>query len=327
MAQSPDIDRDASSDAVSAERAMQIVDTGDGCMVKSQEQVATFKAALPCGSPGSRAYYAHGGPGGQLDVAAQALGDGDCLRHDAQVPASHAPVLQELQRDPLHRVDCGCKADALGGGDDGRIHADDSTGAVAERTAGITGIQRGIGLDDIVDHPPGAAAQTSPQRAHNASGDRALEAEGIADGNCKLPDAQGFRAAQRQRRHLDASPKQRRIRVGVLPNEFRIRRVSLSRLDPYLARSSDDVTVSQNEAIGSECEAGSSASRSALLGRVYRNDRRAYLLGDRRDGVRIGVQCQIVADGTHTDNSPRRTAAITASARDLTPNLSKAAFK
>src|SRR5205823_5093284 len=51
-------------------------------------------------------------------------------------------------------------------------------------------IQRGVGLDHVVDQPPADGAERAAQRAHDARGDGTLEAERVADRDDQLPDPQ-----------------------------------------------------------------------------------------------------------------------------------------
>jgi len=55
-----------------------------------------------------------------------------------------------------------------------------------ERTARVTGIQRGIGLNDVVDQASGSRAQRTAKRADNAGRDRVLQAVRITDGYYQL---------------------------------------------------------------------------------------------------------------------------------------------
>ncbi len=157
-AQTPHFDRDAPPDTLGAERAVQIVDIGDRSFIEPQQQVATFEPTALCRPVGARAHDAYGGSAGMLYMAAQTLRNRDGLRDETQVSAPYAPVLQQLQRDPLHRIDRGREADALRRGDDRRIHADHATGAVAQGSPGIAGILGRVRLDHVVDQAPGAAA-------------------------------------------------------------------------------------------------------------------------------------------------------------------------
>ena len=73
-----------------------------------------------------------------------------------------------------------------------------------ERTAGVAGIERRVGLDDVVHQPAGPRPQRSAQRADHAGGHRVLEAVRVADGDRDLPDA--HRVASRRASPTAAIP-------------------------------------------------------------------------------------------------------------------------
>ena len=61
---------------------------------------------------------------------------------------------------------------------------------IDQRTAGIAGIQRSIGLNDIVHEPARRRAQGAAQRRNDARGHGLRVAERIADGDRDLTDLQ-----------------------------------------------------------------------------------------------------------------------------------------
>ena len=68
-----------------------------------------------------------------------------------QVAANDPPVLHELGKDPLDHVDRDREADALGGMNDGRVHADHPALRIEQRAAAIARVERSVGLDHVVD--------------------------------------------------------------------------------------------------------------------------------------------------------------------------------
>jgi hypothetical protein len=85
---------------------------------------------------------------------------------------------------------------ALRGADHRGVDADNPAVAVDQWAAGITRVQRRVGLDHAVDQPPGRAAQAAAERADDAGRDRRLKPERIADRDDQLADAQPRRAAE-----------------------------------------------------------------------------------------------------------------------------------
>ena len=59
------------------------------------------------------------------------------------------------------------------------------------------GIQRGIGLNHLIDQPPGSRSERSPERADHAGGDGVMEAVRIANRDHELSGAQRPRVAER----------------------------------------------------------------------------------------------------------------------------------
>src|SRR3989449_11706756 len=57
-------------------------------------------------------------------------------------------------------------------------------------------IQRGVGLDHVIDQPPADGAERAAQRAHDARGYGTLEAERVADRDDQLPDPQRRRVTE-----------------------------------------------------------------------------------------------------------------------------------
>jgi hypothetical protein len=94
---------------------------------------------------------------------------------------------------------CEPEADA---GDRG-VDPDDPAGGVRERAAGVPRVQRGVGLDHVVDEPdqPAVTDRHRPaEGAHHADGHRPGESHRIADGDHQLSDAQRVRVAEGGRR-------------------------------------------------------------------------------------------------------------------------------
>src|SRR5258708_25891841 len=83
----------------------------------------------------------------------------------ADEAARDAAVADQPRGNERRSVDADGEADPLRLGDDGSVDADDFAARVDERTAGVAGIQRGIGLDDVVDQASTARAHRTPEGA------------------------------------------------------------------------------------------------------------------------------------------------------------------
>ena len=127
---------------------------------------------------------------------------GDGLRVDADLPASHTSSAPDLIVDVAHDVARGSEADAFvpaGLGDDGGVDPDHATTGVDQRATAVARVDGGVGLDDLADEHVVGALNNPTQGAHNAHGQGALEAEGVADGDDELAHPQALRRAQGNR--------------------------------------------------------------------------------------------------------------------------------
>jgi hypothetical protein len=72
------------------------------------------------------------------------------------------------------------------GAGDGRVDADDARLAVGQRAAGIARVDRGVGLDEILEAV--AADAGAAEGAHDAGRDRVLQAERVSDRDDEVAD-------------------------------------------------------------------------------------------------------------------------------------------
>ena len=100
---------------------------------------------------------------------------------DAEPGAVHAAMAQDLADHEAHRVAGDRKADALRAADHRGVDADDSASRRHQRAAGIAGIERGVGLDHVLDRPAAARGERTAERRDDAGRDGGIEAERVAD--------------------------------------------------------------------------------------------------------------------------------------------------
>ncbi len=112
----------------------------------------------------------------------------------AEPPARDVTRREELRHDVADGVDGDGEADALALRVDGRVDADDLAAQVEERPAAVAGVDAGVGLDEVV---VGAGADRAALGADDAHRHRVAEAEGVADGDDVLADAQRLARAER----------------------------------------------------------------------------------------------------------------------------------
>ena len=126
-------------------------------------------------------------------------------RTDAEVRSQHAALRDELRDDAVDGVDGDGEPDARGdtaGADDRGVDADESPGTVEEWAAGVSGIDGGVGLDEVFDVSAIGGGKRSTQRRDDADGERLVEAERIADGENLLADLKIVTRADRDRAKL-----------------------------------------------------------------------------------------------------------------------------
>ncbi|GCT01002.1 hypothetical protein HmCms170_01461 [Escherichia coli] len=128
---------------------------------------------------------------------------------DAQCRTDVLAGLYELRHHAHDGIDRHRKADAGRGARrtvDGGIDADQPPSRIEQRATGIAGVDSGVGLDQVID---GRAARFSRQRAvergDDTSGERPVQAEGVADSEHLLTHLEvGTGADRHGRRALEA---------------------------------------------------------------------------------------------------------------------------
>ena len=118
---------------------------------------------------------------------------------DPEEGATDAPVDDQRLEDPARRVvDRHGQAEPDPG--DRGVDPDDPATRVGQGAAGVAGIERGIGLDDVLDEaarPPVAGAERPAEGADDARGHGPGEAERVADRDDQLADLQARGVTER----------------------------------------------------------------------------------------------------------------------------------
>ena len=177
-------------DEVAAEHDGRVADVG--------LLIAAVQAgALGC-SAGNDALDEDAGIGGEAHLRSEVGADG--VGDDAERRAADPSVACEIGEDGFGGVDGNGEADAgalVGavGGDHG-VDADDFAVRVEQRTAGVAGVDGGIGLNGVFNGRAVFAADGA-DGADDAGGHGAAEAEGIADGVDLLADGEAGGVGER----------------------------------------------------------------------------------------------------------------------------------
>src|SRR3990170_1848198 len=107
-----------------------------------------------------------------------------------QVGVRVPPPRDELGHHALDGAGGDGKSDAGRGPARAVDHAVDphhAASEIQERTSRVTGVDGGVSLNDLADEGPGRTLDDAAQRAHHARGQRAVEAEGIANRHHEPP--------------------------------------------------------------------------------------------------------------------------------------------
>src|SRR2546426_247947 len=128
---------------------------------------------------------------GALEALGALLGEG--LDRHPEPAALDLAVLGELRDDCLGHARGHREADAprpAALADDRGVDTDNLTPGVDQRTAAISRVDGGVGLDEVVVRP---TADHSTGRADDPGGNRLLQAERVADSHHRLADLERIR--------------------------------------------------------------------------------------------------------------------------------------
>ena len=137
-----------------------------------------------------------------MELAAERLRQHARLRGDTHHRTTHLAVLHQPRRHPVDGVDRDGEREALRLLNHRDVDADDRARRIDQRPARVAGIDRGVGLDDILDHLAAVARQGAVKRADDASGDGALQAHRAANGDDELPHLELIGVAQPRRAQM-----------------------------------------------------------------------------------------------------------------------------
>ena len=221
---------------------------------------------------------------------------------DADRGAADAAVARDLAGDEIGGVGGDREADALRAHDDRRVDADHLAGRGDQRAAGIAGIERRVGLHDVLDHAAGARLQRAAERGDDAGRHRRVEAERIADRDRDLAAPQLAAVAEPRGGQGDGfvDAQQREVGVGIVAEHARLIFAPLERRQRDGPRALHDMAVGQREAVGRDDHAGAGAAALAGAADVDPHDARADAVDDVGDDARIGVERRIVGDADET---------------------------
>jgi len=251
-------------------------------------------------------HHMHAARRRQVEITLHAPRDGRRRAGHADVRTPHATMREELHDDPLGGVDGGRERDRLRTGNDRGIHTDHLTRRVDQRAARVAGIQRGVGLDDIVDHAPGVGPQRPSERRDHPGRDRLREAERVPYGDGDLPDTQlaGFTQFDVRQRVGRADAQHREVAVRIVADEIGVEFRAVRERHADMRRAMHNVAIRQQITVGREDETRTGAAACAAAVFVARQtpfdgnkgDRLLHPFERADDGLGISVQKGVVAE-------------------------------
>lgn len=224
------------------------------------------------------------------------------LASQPEVATTNAPILDEPGGDPFRSIDGDGEADALRGKDDRGVDSDDLALGIHQRTAGVPGVQGGIGLNDGIDEAPRLRADGAAEGADDSSRDGAVKPVRIPDRDHQLSHSQWSGISQHGGLEVGCIDSQDgQIRVRIFTDQMDIGLSSIGQGHSQPRCVPNHVAVGQDEAVLSKDEAGSaSVSRRATLLFMLRldpDDTGTYPVGCTGDRAGIRVQEQAIVAG------------------------------
>jgi len=191
------------------------------------------------------------------------------LHRRAEIAAHHAAFLFELGQHFLDQIGGDGEADAdiaAGLAEDRRVDADHFAAHVDQRAAGITRIDRGVGLNEIVIGP---GADLTPLRADDARRHRVIEAEGIADGHDPFADLEPVGVTEADHGEIVSRVDLDHGDIGLLiaANHFGVVALSVRQGHGDFLRAVDDVAIGENRAVAIDDESRADAGEPLLPAR------------------------------------------------------------
>ena len=215
---------------------------------------------------------------------------------DAEVRAPDPPVADQGADDPLGgRVDRNGKTEA--GARKRGVDPDDATRRIGERTPRVAGIERGVGLDHVVDDPDlgaGPRGQRPAEGAHDARRDAAGKAERIADGHHQLTNPKRRRVAELRGLKIAVFGDQHReVGERVPPLNAEAKLAPVGEVEPAAVAPGDHVRRGDQVAVGAQRNRRATPERGAApraRGDLHRRDRRRERRGYLGERARVRVE-------------------------------------
>src|SRR3989454_2134433 len=187
---------------------------------------------------------------------------------DTEPAAGHAPLVEQLGVNLARHVRRDGEADARAARDDRRVDADDLALHVHQRSAGVARVDRGVGLDEVVERPLADLARLG---ADDPRGHRRLEAERRPDGEDPIADlgtvgVAELRGAERGLAVIE--PEHGEVGLLVHAEDLRLVLTAVERDHLDVGRALNDVGVGEGDPLRVHDDAGAEAPLRDALGQL-----------------------------------------------------------
>ena len=137
---------------------------------------------------------------------------------------------------------------------------------VGERAAGVAGIERGVGLHDVLDDAAGGGRQRAAERRDDAGRHGAREAVRVADGDDELADLEAVGVAERRGRQVVGSdPKHGEVGQPIRADDVEVELATVDECRRSAVRSVDDVCGREHVAVRRHRDAAAAAAHTTAV--------------------------------------------------------------
>jgi hypothetical protein len=185
--------------------------------------------------------------------AHEAPWQGNVLALYTNVAAPYSAVFDKPSSDKSGGVDGDSEAQSLRWQNDSRIDANDLPLRSHQGSTRVSRVERGISLNNIINEPPRAGPERSPQRAHHTGSHCALKAVRIANSNDQLPHPYGLRITElRWEKMRCTNPHHGQISRRVITDQVCWHTAPIGQGHKDAARVMHDMAIRQNKTIRSK---------------------------------------------------------------------------
>lgn len=134
----------------------------------------------------------------QPELAAQFRSNGNLTDVQPEITPDHSPMFEQLRKNCFGSVHGHSETNPLCGLDYGGVNPNNATSRIHEWPPGVTRVQSGIGLNDVVDQVTGDTPKGVPQCRDNPSSNSRFKPKRASDRHSELTDLEFGRITERR---------------------------------------------------------------------------------------------------------------------------------